>query len=117
MLRETFFVAVVKSFVAVLCLICLMGACFRYDLGVLRETAVAHIQAWRVRMSVGLFPDGGAPLAGCEECLLLDGDFRLGVAAAHFLVADFTEIYEVPREAALNGGPLGSHLGSVPSAL
>ena len=24
-------------------------------------------------MSVGLFPDGGAPLVGCEECLLLDG--------------------------------------------
>ena len=86
-----------------------MGACFRYDLGVLRETAVAHIQAWRVRMSVGLFPDGGAPLVGCEESLLLDGDFRLGVVAAHFLVADFTEICEVPREATLNGGPLGSH--------
>ena len=47
-----------------------MGACFRYDLGVLRETAVAHIQAWRVRMSVGLFPDGGVPLAGTKELAL-----------------------------------------------
>ena len=41
---ETSFVAGVKSFVAILCLICLTGACFRYDLGVARETAVAQIQ-------------------------------------------------------------------------
>ena len=64
---ETSFVAGVKSFVAILCLICLTGACFRYDLGVLRETAVAQIQAWRARVSGGRFPDGGAALVGCEE--------------------------------------------------
>ena len=49
-LSGTPLVAVAKRFVAVLSLICLMGGCFRDDLGALCETCVAQIRAWRVRV-------------------------------------------------------------------
>ena len=83
-LSETSFVAVAKSFVAIVRLICLTWASFRYDLGVLRETAASRNQAWRVRASGGRFPDGSAPLVNSGELALYS---TLIVAGKWFFVS------------------------------
>ena len=95
-LSETLFVAAAKRFVAVGSLICFTGACFRYDLGALRETGVAQIR------SAGLF-DSEAQFVCGEELLAFQGDFRVVVATARFFVADFTEICETISPSALVG--------------
>ena len=95
-LSETPFVAAAKRFVAVGSLICLTGACFRYDLEVLRETGVAQIR------SGGLF-DSEAQFVCGRNFWLSSGDFRVVVATAHFFVANFTEICETIFPSALVG--------------